>query len=92
MFGLNLLDLRDLQAIPWELVFLVGGGLLLGEAMIASGAAGQISSTLFAMNSFVPAFVLPIVFALISLVLTNFISNSATGAMLIPIALKLQDY
>lgn len=88
MFGLNLLDLRDLQAIPWELVFLVGGGLLLGEAMIASGAAGQISGTLFALNSVVPAFVLPIVFALISLVLTNFISNSATGAMLIPIAIE----
>ncbi len=88
MFGSNLLDLRDLQSIQWELVFLVGGGLLLGEAMIASGAAGQISGALFSLNSASPTIVLPLLFGLISLVLTNFISNSATGAMLIPIAIE----
>lgn len=88
MFGSNLLDLRDLQSIQWELVFLVGGGLLLGEAMIASGAAGQISGALFSLNNVAPTIVLPLVFGMISLSLTNFISNSATGAMLIPIAIE----
>lgn len=88
MFGSNLLDLRDLQAIQWELMFLVGGGLLLGEAMITSGAAGQISGALFSLNNFAPTIVLPLVFGMISLILTNFISNSATGAMLIPIAIE----
>ncbi len=88
MFGSNLLDLRDLQSIQWELVFLVGGGLLLGEAMIASGAAGQISGALFSLNSVAPSIVLPLLFGIISLILTNFISNSATGAMLIPIAIE----
>ncbi len=88
MFGSNLLDLRDLQSIQWELIFLVGGGLLLGEAMIASGAAGQISDALFSFNSVAPMIILPLLFGVISLVLTNIISNSATAAMMIPIAIE----
>jgi di/tricarboxylate transporter len=88
MFGSSLLDLSDLQSIQWELVFLVGGGLLLGEAMIASGAAEQISGALFSLNSVAPSIALPLIFGTISLILTNFISNSATGAMLIPIAME----
>lgn len=88
MFGSNLLDLRDLVSIQWELIFLVGGGLLLGEAMIFSGAAGQISGALFSLNSAAPTILLPLVFGIISLVLTNFISNSATAAILIPIAIE----
>lgn len=86
MFGLELLDLNDLKAIQWELMFLVGGGILLGEAMIASGAAERISTTIASLQGATPT-ALVLVFSLIALVLTNFISNSATAAMLLPIAI-----
>jgi sodium-dependent dicarboxylate transporter 2/3/5 len=88
MFGLNLLDLKDLQSIQWELIFLVGGGILLGEAMIASGAASGISSAIASMHGSTPTIVIIVVLSLISLLLTNFISNSATAAILIPIAIE----
>jgi sodium-dependent dicarboxylate transporter 2/3/5 len=88
MFGLNLLDLKDLQSIQWELIFLVGGGILLGEAMIASGAASGISSAIASMHGSTPIMVILVVLSLISLLLTNFISNSATAAILIPIAIE----
>ena len=88
MFGLNLLDLKDLQSIQWELIFLVGGGILLGAAMIASGAASGISSAIASMHGSTPTIVIIIVLSLISLLLTNFISNSATAAILIPIAIE----
>jgi sodium-dependent dicarboxylate transporter 2/3/5 len=88
MFGLNLLDLKDLQSIQWELIFLVGGGILLGEAMIASGAANGISSAIASMHGSTPIIVIIVVLSLISLLLTNFISNSATAAILIPIAIE----
>jgi solute carrier family 13 (sodium-dependent dicarboxylate transporter), member 2/3/5 len=88
MFGLNLLDLKDLQSIQWELIFLVGGGILLGEAMIASGAASGISSAIASMHGSTPTVVIIVVLSLISLLLTNFISNSATAAILIPIAIE----
>ena len=88
MFGLNLLDLKDLQSIQWELIFLVGGGILLGEAMIASGAASGISSAIASLQGLTPTIVIIVVLSLISLLLTNFISNSATAAILIPIAIE----
>lgn len=88
MFGSDLLDLRDLQSIQWELMFLVGGGLLLGEAMIFSGAAGQISRALSSLSGVGPTVLLPLAFGAISFVLTNFMSNSATAAILIPVAIE----
>lgn len=91
MFGLNLLSLRDLQSIQWELVFLVGGGILLGEAMISSGAATGISSAIASVSTFFPSILTIVVLSLLSLALTNFISNSATGALLIPIAIETSN-
>ena len=88
MFGFNLLDLKDVQSIQWELVFLVGGGILLGEAMIVSGTAGGISSAIASMHGAAPTLLIIVVLSLISLILTNFISNSATAAILIPIAIE----
>ncbi len=88
MFGLNLLDLKDLQSIQWELIFLVGGGILLGEAMIVSGAAGGISGAIASIRGSAPLLLIIVVLSLISLLLTNFISNSATAAILIPIAIE----
>jgi sodium-dependent dicarboxylate transporter 2/3/5 len=86
MFGLELLDLNDLKSIQWELMFLVGGGILLGEAMIVSDAAGIISNTIASVQGITPT-TLILMFSLISLVLTNFISNSASAAILLPIAI-----
>lgn len=86
MFGLELLDINDLKSIQWELMFLVGGGILLGEAMIVSGTAGRISSAIASLEGTYSAIVI-LLFGLISLVLTNFLSNSATAAILLPIAI-----
>ncbi|MBS7651404.1 SLC13/DASS family transporter [Candidatus Bathyarchaeota archaeon] len=89
MFGFGLLDLRDLQLIHWELIFLVGGGILLGEAINFSGVAERISSIIASLHGFVPTILILTVLSLISLVLTNFISNSATAAILIPISIDV---
>ena len=88
MFGSNLLDLKDLRSIHWELIFLVGGGILLGEAMIISGATNGISAAIASIHGTVSTIVIIVVLSLISLLLTNFISNSATAAILIPIAIE----
>ncbi|MBO3803031.1 MAG: SLC13/DASS family transporter [Candidatus Brockarchaeota archaeon] len=92
MFGTNLLDLKDLQSIQWELIFLVGGGILLGEAMIVSGAAGRVSNAIASFQGFAPTIFILLLLSVVSLVLTNFISNSATAAFLIPIALETTGF
>lgn len=91
MFGLNLLDLKDLQSIQWELVFLVGGGILLGEAMISTGVAVEISSAIASMGASVHIVLIIAVLSVLSVMLTNFLSNSATGALLIPIAIETSN-
>lgn len=88
MFGLDLLDLRDLQSIQWELIFLVGGGLLLGEAMSVSGTARKISSLISFYKDVIPPVLVLVIISGLSLLLTNFISNSATSAILIPVAIQ----
>ncbi len=88
MFGFNLLDLRDLQTIQWELIFLVGGGILLGEAMIASGTAGKISSFIASLHGPALPIIILLLLSIISLTVTNFISNSATAAIIIPITIE----
>lgn len=88
MFGFNLLEMKDLQSIQWELIFLVGGGILLGEAMIVSGTAGKVSSLIASLHGPAPVVIILFLLSLISLTITNFISNSATAAILIPITFE----
>ena len=91
MFGSGLLDMKDLKSIHWEIMFLVGGGILLGEAMVESGLAGEIGGAVASTSSFLPVVMMILLFTLLTIALTNFISNSATAAILGPIAIAASD-
>jgi sodium-dependent dicarboxylate transporter 2/3/5 len=86
--GINLLDMEDVHNIQWEIIFLLGGGLLLGEAIAQSGAAALIASSIASTQSVLPDIVIVLMFIVITLVFTNFISNTATAAILVPIAIQ----
>ncbi|MCI0496727.1 MAG: SLC13 family permease [Thermoplasmata archaeon] len=88
MFGLGLLDMKDVTTVQWELIFLLGGGILLGEAMLESGTAARIGSWLASQESALPVIAILFLLMLISMAMTNFLSNSATAAMLTPIAIE----
>lgn len=89
MFGFNLLNLKDLKSIQWEIMFIVGGGILLGNAMSVSGAASKIGTLFAGLQGFLPTILILFSFIIITIIFTNFISNSATAAMLIPIAVEI---
>lgn len=79
----GVISARDLQDIDWAVIWMVAGGFALGLAMNGTGlAANAVKSIPFASLS--PIVVL-IVSCLVCFALSNFISNTATAALLIPI-------
>jgi sodium-dependent dicarboxylate transporter 2/3/5 len=74
---------KDLQQINWSVIWMVAGGFALGLGMNGSGlATAAIQSIPF--GSWSP-FVILIISGLICYFLSNFISNTATAALLVPI-------
>ena len=74
---------KDLQQINWSVIWMVAGGFALGLGMNGSGlATAAIASIPF--GSWSPIVIL-IISGLICYFLSNFISNTATAALLVPI-------
>ena len=73
----------DLEEINWSVIWMVAGGFALGYGLNASGlAANAVESIPFGTWS---PFVILLVSGIICYLLSNFISNSATAALLMPI-------
>jgi len=78
---------RDMALIDWDVLLLILGGLVLGTGMELSGLAEQAVATL-PMGTMPPASVV-VLAALAALVLSAFMSNTATANLLAPIALGI---
>ena len=79
----GVIDKRDLEQINWSVIWMVAGGFALGYGLNASGlAANAVESIPF--GEFSPLLIL-LLGGAICYMLSNFISNSATAALLMPI-------
>ena len=79
----GVINKRDLEQINWSVIWMVAGGFALGYGLNASGlAANAVESIPF--GEFSPMLIL-ILGGAICYLLSNFISNSATAALLMPI-------
>lgn len=77
---------KDVRSLPWDTLMLVAGGLALGMAMVDTGLAALIVDQLeFGSNLWL---LLPL-FGLLTMILSNVMSNTATSTILIPIALLM---
>ena len=74
---------HDLKDIDWAVIWMVAGGFALGLAMNGTGLANNAVKSI-PFDSLSPIVVL-IVSCLVCYALSNFISNTATAALLIPI-------
>ena len=79
----GVINKRDLEQINWSVIWMVAGGFALGYGLNASGlAANAVESIPF--GEFSPLLIL-LMGGAICYTLSNFISNSATAALLMPI-------
>lgn len=79
-----------LKSIDLKTVFLFGGSLALATALEQTGAGSLIADTLIgAMGNEVHPILLLVVIFVITCTMTNFMSNTATTALMVPIAVSL---
>ena len=77
----------DVRAMPWDTLLLVAGGLSLGLALQKTGLldhyAGKISQLSFSETGFI------ILFAYVTMLFSNIMSNTATSTVLIPLGMAI---
>ena len=78
------------KAIDSQTIFIFGGTLALAKALEMTGAGKLVADYVIGMlgNSSSPFMLLVVVFAL-SVIMTNFMSNTATVALLVPVSLSI---
>jgi len=84
---LGIVSGNDVRKLPWDTLMLVAGGLSLGLAIQETGLAEYYVNML--SNYDLNLYALMIVFSLMTVILSNFMSNTATTTILIPIAIIL---
>ena len=76
------------KSIDWQVIFLLAGSLSLGKAMTQSGLSNEIAMFLTETIAGYGPYVLLSVLYLITTLLTGILSNSATVALLAPLAIS----
>ena len=77
----------DIRNLPWEVLWLIAGGISLGIAMKETGLADWIVGSIsWDQMSYL---VLLSVFAVVSIMMSNFLSNTVTASLLIPLGITL---
>jgi sodium-dependent dicarboxylate transporter 2/3/5 len=84
---LSIIHAEDVRQLPWDTLMLVAGGLALGLAIRETELASYFISQLQDMRLNFP--LLLFVFALLTVVLSNIMSNTATASILTPLAVIL---
>ncbi len=91
-FVFNVLDIKDLESVPWNIILLFGGAMSLGYCLVNTGAADWMAVSMVSMLKTAPGFVFIMGVTFIVLILTNLIMNVAAIAICLPVALKIAPY
>ena len=91
-FVFNILDIEDLEEIPWNIVLLFAGAMSIGFCLWQTGAAKWLAVNWLVLFQKAPGVVFILGMAFFVLIMTNFIMNVAAIAISLPVALVIAPY
>lgn len=81
---------EDVRRLPWDTLMLVAGGLALGIAMVDVGLTDIIMEKISQLP--IPLVGVALVFAIIAVLISNIMSNTAASSILVPLGLSLPGF
>ena len=91
-FVFKILDIDDLESIPWNIILLFGGAMSIGYCLYETGAAQWLAIQWLVLFQNAPWFVFVMGIAFFVLVMTNLIMNVAAIAIVLPVAIIMTQY
>ncbi|WP_018124536.1 SLC13 family permease [Desulfovibrio oxyclinae] len=88
----KILDLKDLEEIPWNIILLFAGAMSIGFCLWETGAAKWLAVNWLGMFEEAPGFLFIMGIAFFVMMMTNFIMNVAAIAISLPVALVIAPY
>jgi sodium-dependent dicarboxylate transporter 2/3/5 len=91
-FITGIMDLDDLEAIPWNIILLFAGAMSIGNCLWQTGAANWMAVNWLVMFQQANWFVFVMSIAFFVMMMTNFIMKVAAIAISLPVALVIAPY
>jgi solute carrier family 13 (sodium-dependent dicarboxylate transporter), member 2/3/5 len=91
-FILGILDINDLEEIPWNIILLFAGAMSIGFCLWETGAAKWLAVNWLVMFEKANWFVFVMGISFFVMMMTNFIMNVAAIAISLPVALVIAPY
>jgi sodium-dependent dicarboxylate transporter 2/3/5 len=91
-FVTGIMDIDDLEAIPWNIILLFAGAMSIGNCLWQTGAASWMAVNWLAMFQEAHWFIFIMSIAFFVMIMTNVIMNVAAIAISLPVALVIAPY
>ncbi|TKB24402.1 SLC13/DASS family transporter [Desulfopila sp. IMCC35006] len=91
-FLFNILDVNDLEDIPWNIILLFAGAMSIGFCLWETGAAKWLAVNWLILFENSPPIIFILGMAFFVMMMTNFIMNVAAIAISLPVALVVAPY
>jgi sodium-dependent dicarboxylate transporter 2/3/5 len=83
----GVLEGKDIQGLPWDTLLLVAGGLSLGLGLEQTGLLNHYAQMLINMG--LSSIVLIFIFAFLTMLVSNIMSNTAASTVMIPLGMAI---
>ncbi len=91
-FIMYILDIDDLEEIPWNIILLFAGAMSIGFCLWDTGAAEWMAVNWLTLFQNAPAIFFILGMAFLIMIMTNFIMNVAAISIALPVALVIAPY